>query len=108
VVEEIQTRRVLRRCSAGLDWLRRPARYAVMRVLRRIRGVEVKLSRQQAIKLARAESERRGWPWTEPVAVSESVGHYRIWTNRGRRGGNVIIRVDVETGEIKHASYAAR
>jgi hypothetical protein len=77
-------------------------------LIRRLLGIEVRVTEQGAIDLAKAEAASRGWPWTEPVAVSERLTEFRVWTNSRRRGGNVIIRVDLETGEIKRASYAER
>ena len=78
------------------------------RLIRELLGIEARVTRDEAIGVAKAKAESRDWPWTEPVAVTEGLAEYRIFTNSGRRGGNVIIRVDVRTGEISHATYAER
>jgi hypothetical protein len=75
---------------------------------RRLLGIEVNVTKGEATELAKAECERRGWPWTEPVAVLERLAEYRVWTNSGKRGGNVVIRVDIQTGKIRRATYAER
>jgi hypothetical protein len=39
------------------------------------------ISAEQALSVARAECERRGWKWGQP-AVSEGLRHWCIWTDR--------------------------
>jgi hypothetical protein len=56
------------------------------------------ISRREALELARAEVERQDLPWTEPIGVHAGFWNYRVWTNKGTRGGNVIIRVNRRSG----------
>ena len=62
-----------------------------------------KISASDAEAIARAECERREWPWEEPVEVRRRARTYRIWTNTEFRGGNVEIVVDASTGEVRRA-----
>jgi hypothetical protein len=81
----------------------------VIGLLRRVRLLSpLHISAQQAIDIARAESDARGWPWQEPVVVDEGLRGYRIWTNAQMRGGNVSIHVDGHSGRVSSARLVAR
>jgi hypothetical protein len=67
-----------------------------------------KLSLESAERIARAECERRGWPWTEPVSARRQLRGYRFWTNARARGGNAEIVVDANTGEVRRAWWGPR
>jgi hypothetical protein len=67
-----------------------------------------KLTLEAAEQVARAECERRGWPWTEPVSRSRRLRGYRFWTNAKAVGSNAEIIVDANTGEIRRAWRGAR
>jgi hypothetical protein len=67
-----------------------------------------KLSLAEAERIARAECERRRWPWTEPVSARRQLRGYRFWTNARSRGGNAEIVVDANTGEIQRAWIGLR
>ena len=67
-----------------------------------------KLTPEAAEQVARAECERRGWPWTEPVTRSRGLRGYRFWTNAKAVSGNAEIIVDANTGEIRRAWRGVR
>lgn len=67
-----------------------------------------RVSRQQAEAIARAECLSRGWPWIEPVRVSEGLRHFHVMTNINCRGGNVNVHIDVSTGEVRRSAFAER
>jgi hypothetical protein len=52
------------------------------------------IGRAEAIELARAEVERQGLGWDEPVRVHFGFWNYSVWTNSMSRGGNLIIEVN--------------
>jgi hypothetical protein len=39
------------------------------------------ISREQAEQIARAECERQGWTWVDPVHVEEALAYWRSMTN---------------------------
>jgi len=53
------------------------------------------------VELAKAEVERQGRPWREPVRVAHRLRDYVIWTNADQIGGNLNVVVDIHTGEVK-------
>ena len=58
------------------------------------------LTRRQALTIARAECERRGEPWYEPVRVLARPHKYVVWTDTLSRGGSMFIDIDIHTGDI--------
>jgi hypothetical protein len=48
---------------------------------------KAKITREQAEQLARAECERQGWKWLEPVHVEEAVTYWR-WGIRRKDASN--------------------
>lgn len=73
------------------------------------------LTKDEALSIARAEAEREGWPWIEPVlATPESHGFdsprgcWRFMTNARVLGGNVNVLVDAETGDIIQKGFVRR
>jgi hypothetical protein len=72
------------------------------------RLLPAKITIDAAEQAARAECERRGWPWTEPVSRRRRLRGYRFWTNAHARGGNAEIVVDANTGEIRRAWMGVR
>jgi hypothetical protein len=59
------------------------------------------ITREEAKELARAECERRGLGFDEPVRVIGGPLRYRIWTRSNARGGNVIVSVHRWNGETE-------
>lgn len=66
------------------------------------------VDREAAIVLARAEAEARGWPFAEPLAVSQHGKEWHVMTNALMRGGNVNIWLDARTGAVVRAAWARR
>jgi hypothetical protein len=75
---------------------------------RRMRGVELRLSPEDAVASARKEAEKRGWPWLEPVSVREDLLVYKIVTGSDMIGGNIYMDVSIEDGSISYASFVSR
>lgn len=70
------------------------------------------MTEEEVVSIARAEAERQGWPWIEPVLV-QSVGssgssQWRVMTNTRYMGGNVSIVVDDRTGRVVSKGFARR
>ena len=62
-------------------------------------------NRQRLFDIARAYTEKKGWPWLEPVGITEVVSfpQIRIWeirTNLEAHGGNVRIMVAEKELEV--------
>jgi len=73
------------------------------------------MTRDEAISIARAAAESEGWPWLEPIhARIERAGPlfgrraWRIMSNSGSRGCNVIIAIDDATGHVMSRRFASR
>ena len=77
-------------------------------LLRWVVGIRSGLTREEALSRAKVHVERQGWPWEEPVVVSEGVTVFRIRTNTNFRGGNVNVGVKVSDGSIAFARFARR
>jgi hypothetical protein len=67
-----------------------------------------RISKSQAIAIARSESERRGWSWDEPIRCEERLRTYMISTNTDAIGGNAYIVVNMQDGSIKGANLSRR
>ncbi len=63
--------------------------------------VRPRVSRADALELARAECERRGCGSIEPVHVHRRIFGYWILTNADRMGGNISIVIDNCTGHVR-------
>ena len=66
------------------------------------------ISEEQAVSIAQAECQRRGWCWGTPIKVVHRRRMWIIHTNWKMRGMNARIEIDSETGEIKEAAYLPR
>lgn len=58
------------------------------------------LSRKDAERVARSYVESQNWLWEEPVSIRRRFSTYEFWTSTDRIGGNVIVEVDVRTGQV--------
>lgn len=67
-----------------------------------------RLSKIDAVKIAREKCREEGWQWREPIVVNEGLREYHIMTNAGRRGSNVNVRVNAASGEVVFAALAPR
>ncbi len=59
-----------------------------------------KITKAEAIAIARVECERRDLPWREPVVVMTEWGTWIVLTSADWLGGNVRIFVRKDTGEV--------
>jgi hypothetical protein len=66
------------------------------------------LTEDQALATARAECERHGWPWIEPVSIRRGIRSYRIMTIKGMRGRNASMTVRIKDGTITYANFIPR
>lgn len=74
------------------------------------------ISKEQALAIARQHAEKVGFPWSERVDVFEDefdcddrrCNSWSICTNMDRMGGNVMISIDAETGEVLEADFINR
>lgn len=58
------------------------------------------LNQAMAIALAKHAASARGYPWVEPISVTAEGDVYVISTNAEFLGGNVVVRVDRNSGEV--------
>lgn len=94
------------------------------------------MTRDEAVARARAIADEEGWTWREPVSASletvdesetifegavgwlsrrlgrSSAGRgrrvWRVFTNAGSRGVNVVVALDDETGEVLQKAFWPR
>ena len=68
--------------------------------------------RDELITQARAVAEERGWPWREPVEVSEAAHNgepvWAVRTNAGMRGASVRILLRRSDRAVVHTGYLPR
>jgi hypothetical protein len=65
-----------------------------------------RITREDALVIARVACASRGWPWKERVSVQERLWGWRVMTNIPMRGGNAFIWIDGRTGEVVGAGFA--
>ena len=66
-----------------------------------------RLSRDEALELARSHVEARGLPFTEPVSVTRGLlGGWHVLTNSGHRGGNVVLQI-TRDGRVRGGDHVA-
>ncbi len=70
------------------------------RLLRKILGIQINVSQEGALRLAREHCERQGWPWGEPVRCVLRIKYYYFKTNHGFRDANIYGRVDGVSGKV--------
>jgi hypothetical protein len=58
------------------------------------------IGKPEALSIARAECERRGWPWRgEQTTVQWGLFTYSVWSG-GRKGGNFWARIRKRDGKV--------
>ena len=74
-----------------------------------------RLTRTEAIEIARKAAETAGWTWEEPVHTHNERSFFPVgrptWlviSNAGSFGGNVFVRIDDKTGEVLSKSFTPR
>jgi hypothetical protein len=82
----------------------------VFSLLRWCLGIQVSISREQALEIAKEYCLSQGWSWLElePVDTSFGLRNYEIRTNADSIGGYIRIAVDCSTGVIVAVSLAPR
>jgi hypothetical protein len=63
---------------------------------------------EEAVRIARAECDARGWPWQEPISVHRGLWTIHVRTNTEYRGGNASVIINARTGSIKGSGYMNR
>lgn len=58
------------------------------------------LSTLEALRVARAECERRGLPFDEPVKIRRGLRRIRVWTKADAIGGNVVVSLHARSGAV--------
>ena len=66
-------------------------------------GDSEKVTKQEVLKIARAECERRGWPWNDQTTVRWGLLTYKVWGG-GRKGGNLCMTIRQKDGAIVSAT----
>lgn len=59
------------------------------------------VSKDEALEVARAACKARGLGWREPVTITRYVGDWVVLTDADKRGGNIRLLVDGDTGAVK-------
>ena len=67
-----------------------------------------KVSQEEALQIAFAESQRHGWLWREPVDIDSVGGLWFVTSNARSAGVNVFVRIDQQTGEITNTGSSPR
>ena len=74
-----------------------------------------RLTKEEAIAIARSVAEQEGWPWREPIWANTyrnfflfGTLRWHIRTNSDHRGGNVNVHLIDATGEVIIKGFADR
>lgn len=66
------------------------------------------LDSAEIMDIARRHCTLMGWPWRQPVFVSEGLLSTSIHTNAEQKGLNVYLRICARTGGVEYAWLAKR
>lgn len=66
-----------------------------------------KVSSETALRIARDECERRGWPWNEQTKVRWGFFNFTVWGG-GRKGGNLFMKIRKKDGAIVQSSMTPK
>ncbi len=73
------------------------------------------MTREEAIAKATAVALEQGWPWRDPVFAARERPciifgrpYWRLMSSADRRGGNVNVSIDCQTGEVLRKGFAPR
>jgi len=61
------------------------------------------ITKADALRIAKDECTRRGWPWNEQTAVRWGLLNYTVWGG-GRKGGNLYMKIRRKDGEVLQSS----
>ena len=68
----------------------------------------MEISQEEAIAVARKESEKHGWPWLEPIHVVAKGADWVVHPNYNARGANVLVTVRGDSGEVSSVKHRLR
>jgi len=57
------------------------------------------ITKANALKIAREECDKHGWPWREPVKVKRGLRVFTVWGG-GRKGGNLCVKIRKKDGYV--------
>jgi len=81
----------------------------ILHLLRLVRLIRMPtISKEDALRLAREECDRRGWPWQEPIEISDGIRCWNIVTHAGWVDSNVLVVVDNCSGKLIGADRTGR
>jgi hypothetical protein len=66
------------------------------------------ISQRDALAIAQAECQKRGWPWLEPIQVKARWGKWIINTNTQMLGCKARFVIDQQTAQILQTAYLPR
>ena len=65
------------------------------------------ITAEKAEQIAKSLADAVGWRWITPVSVRETTTSWKVVTNRGKRGMNIRISIDKNSGRLLSAIYPA-
>lgn len=68
----------------------------------------MEISQEEAVAIARKESEKHGWPWLGPIHVVAKGADWVVHSNYNARGTNVLVTVRRGSGEVSSVKYLPR
>ena len=77
-------------------------------IVDKLLNLGAKITREDALQIAKEECDRRGWPWREPVAVYWRFTYWFVWTNARAMGAKAWIKVNKRNGKVCSAGYIPR
>lgn len=66
----------------------------------------MKITKDDALRIAREECERRQWPWDDEVYIQSGFFHYRVWIG-ALRGAHVGVVIRKRDGHITESGFIA-
>jgi hypothetical protein len=80
----------------------------MLKIIRALLGIYPKVTREQAMEIAKKHCEDQGWEWGQPVHVHVRLREYVVWTHADRRGANAVIAVSNDEGLVLRATRTPR
>ncbi len=79
----------------------------MFRILRKILLIpQPKITREQAISIARIECKEKGWSYKKPIAIEE-LRSWLVWADSEIKGGPFVV-VDQQTGTVVRSNCPPR
>jgi hypothetical protein len=67
-----------------------------------------RISKEQAIQIAKEVASQEKWPWLEPIGVKSGLTQWRLVTNTKNRGRNIRVYINKQTGVVAYKGFAPR